>query len=209
MVPVLTVRTFTRVTPSCAGIKPALDREGADAGEDVSAIRRGVDHVLVGKDLREQEIDIDVLFLRAADDRDLGGERMRAAEPVDLARVGRAHERRAGSRRAPSRRAADRLPGNRRPWRCRPGSACIGSGPASEILRDGRCSPAFHGFLPFPGGRVTQGWNAANARRFGCPQLDGLRRAMQNGFALLLAANPIRQTALSCRCVFAARRELP
>ena len=63
MVPVLTVRTFTRVTPSCAGIEPALDGEGADARQDVSAIRRGVDHVLVGQDLREQEIDIDVLLL--------------------------------------------------------------------------------------------------------------------------------------------------
>ena len=51
----------------------------------------GVDDRLADIDLREQVIDIDAGPRRLRHDRDLAGERVGAAEPVDLARIGRAH----------------------------------------------------------------------------------------------------------------------
>ena len=69
----------------------ALDREGADAREDVAAILRVADDRLVDEDLKEEIIDIDARPIRFPDDRDLAGERICAAHAIDLARVGRAH----------------------------------------------------------------------------------------------------------------------
>src|SRR5690606_25090761 len=53
---------------------------------------RGVDRVLVGLQLREQEIEVDAGDLAAPDDADLAGERMRTTEAVDLSPVRRAHD---------------------------------------------------------------------------------------------------------------------
>ena len=47
---------------------------------------------LVHAELQEQVVDVGVGVLRRADDGDLAGQRGGAAEPVDLARVGRAHQ---------------------------------------------------------------------------------------------------------------------
>src|SRR6185312_5338436 len=46
-----------------------------------------------GLQLREQEIEIDAAFAAPRDDADLAGQRVRTAETVDLASVGRAHHR--------------------------------------------------------------------------------------------------------------------
>ena len=70
-----------------------LERERHHGGEHVAAVGRGVDGVLVGLQLREQEIEIDAGPGALGDDADLAGQRMRAAEAVDLALVGRAHHR--------------------------------------------------------------------------------------------------------------------
>ena len=73
--------------------EPALDGERPDAREDVAAVRRGVDHRLVDADLGEQEIDVGPRLARSRDDGDLARQRVGAANAIDLARVGRSHDR--------------------------------------------------------------------------------------------------------------------
>ena len=73
------------------GHQPPLDGERADAGQDISAGRAGIDHVLLHQDLGEEVIDIDSGLIGRADDGDLGGQRRRPAHAVDLARIGRTH----------------------------------------------------------------------------------------------------------------------
>ena len=71
----------------------ALDGEGRDAGEDIAAIGRDIDHRPVEQDLAEEEIDIDPGLIGHRDDRHFAGQRMGAAEAIDLTRVRRAHHR--------------------------------------------------------------------------------------------------------------------
>jgi len=73
--------------------QPLLDGEGADAGQHVAAVGGDVDLRLVQLHLREQIVDIDAGPARPLDDGDLAGQRIGAAEAVDLAPVGRAHGR--------------------------------------------------------------------------------------------------------------------
>ena len=71
--------------------QPALDRERAHPGKDVAAVLLVGDDRLVDEHLEEQVIDVDPFALRLADHRDFAGQRIGAAHPVDLARVGAAH----------------------------------------------------------------------------------------------------------------------
>jgi hypothetical protein len=48
---------------------------------------------LVDNHLREQEVDVDTGIFCSRDDRDLASQRMRAADAVDLPRIGRSHHR--------------------------------------------------------------------------------------------------------------------
>ena len=70
----------------------ALDGERADARDHVAAVRGGVDEGAVDLHLREQVVDVGVRAARLRHDGDLAGERVGAAEPVDLALVGRSHD---------------------------------------------------------------------------------------------------------------------
>jgi len=71
----------------------AFDGEGNHGGQHVAAIGRGVDGVLVGLQLGEQEIDVDSGRGAGPHDADLAGQRMCPADPVDLPGMGRAHDR--------------------------------------------------------------------------------------------------------------------
>ena len=98
----------------------ALDGGGADAGEDVAAgLGVGDDRPgrrrPAGRDSRRRR----PARVDGASDRDLGGQRVGAADAVDLPRVGRAHDRGAGARRARPGRRAGRPRGSRRPSTCR------------------------------------------------------------------------------------------
>jgi hypothetical protein len=73
------------------GDQAVFDRPRADAGEDVAAVLAVADFGLVDDDLQKQIVDVSVVALRTRDDRNLAGERMRAADAVDLPHVGRAH----------------------------------------------------------------------------------------------------------------------
>ena len=53
------MKIATRVSSPVGGDQAALDRERADAGEDVAAILRVGDDRLVDEDLQEQIVDID------------------------------------------------------------------------------------------------------------------------------------------------------
>ena len=75
------------------GDEAVLDGERPDAREHVAAVRAHVHDRLVHHDLREEVVDVAVLPGRGADDGDLARERVRSAETVDLAVVGRAHDR--------------------------------------------------------------------------------------------------------------------
>ena len=66
--------------------------EGADPGEDIATVLRIGDDRAVDEDLQEEIVDVDARPHRAAHDRDLGGQRIAAAEAVDLARIWRAHD---------------------------------------------------------------------------------------------------------------------
>src|SRR3546814_9322046 len=70
-----------------------FDGEIADAGQDVAAVLPVVDARLVDEDLGEKIVDVDARALRRLDDGDLAGQRIGAADAVDLARIGRAHDR--------------------------------------------------------------------------------------------------------------------
>ena len=74
------------------GHQAALDRERPDAGQDVAAVLLVGDDRLVDHDLQEQVIDVDAGQPGRCDDRDLGRQRVRPADPVDLPRVGRPHD---------------------------------------------------------------------------------------------------------------------
>jgi len=67
---------------------PALDRKGTDGGEHVAAILREVDARFADDDLREEIIDVSIASRRRRNDRDLTRERIRAADPVNLTRIG-------------------------------------------------------------------------------------------------------------------------
>ena len=88
----LTMRIRTLVSGVLRGHQPAFDGERADPGEDVAAVLPVADRGLVHPELQEQVVDVGVGVLRRADDGDLAGQRGGAAEPVDLAGVGRAHQ---------------------------------------------------------------------------------------------------------------------
>ena len=81
-----------RVRLRVGGDEPALDRERPDAGQQVAAVLLVGDDRLVDEDLQEQVVDVGVGAIGRADHRDLAGQRVGAADPVDLARVGRAHD---------------------------------------------------------------------------------------------------------------------
>ena len=101
-----------------AATRPALDRERPDAGEDVAAVLRCRSTLgLVDDDLQEQIVDVGVRSrVERDDDGDLAGQRIGAADAVDLARVGRAHDREqdAVARRGVGRQVARR--GSRAPF---------------------------------------------------------------------------------------------
>ena len=71
----------------------AFDGKGADAGKDVAAGRPGIHHRFGHRDLGEQIVDIHPLARGGTHHRHLGGQRVRAPDAVDLARIGRAHRR--------------------------------------------------------------------------------------------------------------------
>jgi len=78
----------------------ALDRERHHRGEHVAAVRRGVDQRLARGHLREQELQVRAR-LAGRNDADLAGQRIGAADAVDLARVGGTHR---GQQHAVARR---------------------------------------------------------------------------------------------------------
>jgi hypothetical protein len=73
------------------GNEALLDGEREDGREHIAAIRRGIHEWLVEAHLREQEFEIDARPRGALDDADLAGQGIRAAQPIDLAGIGRAH----------------------------------------------------------------------------------------------------------------------
>jgi hypothetical protein len=70
----------------------ALDGERADAGEKIAAVLPIRNHVVVDADLEEQVIDVCVVVGGHRDHGDLRGQRVGAADAVDLAGVGRTHD---------------------------------------------------------------------------------------------------------------------
>jgi hypothetical protein len=74
------------------GDQPGLDRERADAGQHVAAVGRGVDRLFQHARLGEEIVHVGVGPCRAADDGDLRGHRMAAADAVDLQVVALAHD---------------------------------------------------------------------------------------------------------------------
>jgi hypothetical protein len=68
-----------------------LNGPGTDAGENVAAVLAVADFGFVHHDLQEQIIHIGVRDAGWTDDGDLAGERMRAADAIDLPHVGRTH----------------------------------------------------------------------------------------------------------------------
>ena len=92
MSPVFSSRMRTVVRSPVAGDEAALDGERPDAGEQVAAGLRVADGRGVDADLQEQVVDVDPFGRRGRHDRDLAGERVGAADAVDLARVGRSHD---------------------------------------------------------------------------------------------------------------------
>src|SRR5262249_48133207 len=73
--------------------RPAPGAERADPGKDVPAVLPVGDRRLVHPELQEQVVDVGVLALRRRHDRDLGGQQVSAADPVDVHRVPAAHHR--------------------------------------------------------------------------------------------------------------------
>ena len=71
----------------------ARNGKRADTGENIAAIGRSIDQRTIHRDLAEQIIDINPRLARARDHRHFAGQRMRAADPVDLTRIGRTHDR--------------------------------------------------------------------------------------------------------------------
>ena len=70
----------------------AFDGKRPHTREHVAAVRAEIDEWLVDHHLAEQEVDVDAGPLGLRHDRDLAGQRIRATEAIDLARVGRAHD---------------------------------------------------------------------------------------------------------------------
>ena len=80
--------------PSVLGRDQSVfQRKRRDAGQHVAAIGGHVDSGLVDFDLAEQVVQIDTVDRRFADNRDLAGQWIRAAEPVNLALIRRSHDR--------------------------------------------------------------------------------------------------------------------
>ena len=69
-----------------------FDRERADPGEQVAAVLPAGNRGLVDTDLQEQVIDVRIRPNGAGDHRHLGGQRVRAADPVDLPGVRAPHD---------------------------------------------------------------------------------------------------------------------
>ena len=69
----------------------AFDGERPHPGEDIAAVLAVGDQRPVDRDLKEEVIHIDAWPFRPFHHRDLGGQRVRPAHAVDLARVGRSH----------------------------------------------------------------------------------------------------------------------
>ena len=118
------IRTEALVGAGCGGDEAALDRERPDAGEQVAAVLLVGDDRLVDEDLQEQVVDVGVVACRAAHDGDLAGQRVGAADPVDLARVGCAHDAHQQCRRARTHRRAGRRRGSTPPSTSHPASTC-------------------------------------------------------------------------------------
>ena len=89
------LRVSTRkVVISPVGLDQArLQPERRYGRQHVAAIGSGIHPRFLDGDLREKKFEVHAGLLPAAHDADLAGQRIGAAEPVDLARVGRAHHR--------------------------------------------------------------------------------------------------------------------
>ena len=90
--PVFTSRMRTVVASAPGATSPRSTANGpipASRLPHVCAVAHGR---LIDADLQEQVVDVDIRLGRARHDRDLAGEGMSAAEPVDLRRVGAAHD---------------------------------------------------------------------------------------------------------------------
>ncbi|MOA08146.1 hypothetical protein D3C78_1278890 [compost metagenome] len=73
--------------------QPLLDGERAHAGEHVAAVGPRVDAGFLHADLGEKVVDVAAGMHRLRDDRHLAGQRIAAAQAVDLQFVGRAQRR--------------------------------------------------------------------------------------------------------------------
>ena len=87
-----TIRIRVVVTLGARLDQAALDRERADPSQDVPAVLLVGDGRLVHAQLQEEVVDVGVAAVRWRDDRDLGGQRVGTAEPVDLQRMAAAHD---------------------------------------------------------------------------------------------------------------------
>jgi len=84
---VLHVYAYRRLVPA-RGNQALLDGEGSDAGQNIAAVLAVADVRLIDHDLQKEIVHICIVSRRGAHDGHLAGQRMRAAEPIDLARVG-------------------------------------------------------------------------------------------------------------------------
>ena len=84
----MSIRTRTERLAVLRRHEPGLDRKRSNAREHVAAVRRRVDPALADDDLDEEIVHVGLARRRAANDRDLARERMRATRPVDLPCVG-------------------------------------------------------------------------------------------------------------------------
>ena len=71
----------------------ALNRKGADTGENIAAIGGRIDQRLVHAHLTKQIVNIHPCHCRFGNDRHFAGQRMRPADPIHLTRIGRSHHR--------------------------------------------------------------------------------------------------------------------
>jgi hypothetical protein len=84
------IRTLVRSGPG--GDEAALDGELPDGGQQVAAVLAVRHGRGVNADLQEQVVDVVVGLGRRGHHGGLAGHRLGAAEPVDLPRVGAAHD---------------------------------------------------------------------------------------------------------------------
>ena len=75
------------------GHQAALNRERPDGGENIAAVLSIIDHGAIDVNLSKQVIDVSVWSRGAADNRHFAGQRIGAADAVNLSGVRRAHRR--------------------------------------------------------------------------------------------------------------------